>query len=85
MFILIPLTLCRGSIVGPYSIFLLPVVNNPDSLFRCMRCIHKADLNRLVNMVPLFCKTCSIFLLIIVTVIPFTLQYSAVSQQGFTL
>ena len=52
MLILIPLTLCRGSIVGPYSILLLPVVNNPDSLFRCMRCIHKADLNRLVNMVP---------------------------------
>ena len=34
------------------SFFLLPVVNNPDSLFTCMRRINKADLNRLVNMMP---------------------------------
>ena len=25
--------------------FLLPVVNNPDSLFRCTRCLNKADFN----------------------------------------
>ena len=39
---------CRPSgvhVVGPYSMFLLPVVNNPDSLFRCTRRINKADFN----------------------------------------
>ena len=30
-------------VVGPYSMFLLPVVNNPDSLFRCTRCLNKAE------------------------------------------
>ena len=45
-------------VVGPYSMFLLPVVNNPDSLFRCTRCINKADFNIVSLRDAIYIMTC---------------------------
>ena len=44
--------------------FLLPVVNNPDSLFRCTRCINKADFNNFYSKRDaIYIMTCDMLLL----------------------
>ena len=43
--------------------FLLPVVNNPDSLFRCTRCVNKADFNIVSLRDAIYIMTCDMWLL----------------------
>ena len=38
--------------------FLLPVVNNPDSLFRYTRCLNKADFNIVSLRDAIYIMTC---------------------------
>ena len=38
--------------------FLLPVVNNHDSLFRCTRCLNKADFNIVSLRDAIYIMTC---------------------------